>query len=67
MKFSVKTAETIGNTVGANCVRPPENARIHGKSVGFGVPDEPIRQWRITSNRIWDDVGIVPYKLTIKK
>ena len=44
---------------------PPESEQIHDKSVGFGVPDEPIRQWRITSNRIEDDVGIVPYKFTI--
>ena len=26
---------------------PPENARIHDKFVGFGVPDEPIRRRRI--------------------
>ena len=88
-QFSGKTAEIIGNTVGANCVRPREadrismqfhrrercphrsgktqnitarflcgtgdpsptvaarNEQIRNKSVGFGVPDEPIWRRRI--------------------
>ena len=45
---------------------PSENTQIHDKSVGFGVPDEPIRQRRITSTRFWDDVGIVPYIMKTK-
>ena len=61
-----KQQKNLGNTVGANCVRPLKNAQIHEKSVGFGVPDEPIRQRRITSTRFWDDVGIVPYIMKTK-
>ena len=44
---SEKAPEIIGNIVGENFVRPPENEQIHDKSVGFGVPDEPIRLRRI--------------------
>ena len=32
---------------------PPENAQIHEKCVGFGVPDKQIRRRRITAHFDW--------------
>ena len=51
------------NSVGANCVRPPdiEGTKHTHKPVGTIVPDRPQNAQDDVDNTMRDDVGIVPY------